>query len=107
MDVSLTRNAAEQDDAVRDDIFEHLSENIIKDRLFSIDSFLIDIGINPLDEKDELKSLKLNFFKKFAYSLYRKGCFLTIPVNINSVFNLDSHSHFYIDLITEFDVSSV
>ena len=99
LDSSLLRNVALQEKSVKNKIFGHINDLLIKDYGFKIDNFLIDLGFSVNNQKTEDDSLRTTFLKNFCFSLYHKEKFLCIPVNINSGFETDLWYKYYLGIL--------
>ncbi|MCF7790973.1 MAG: hypothetical protein K9L78_01095 [Victivallales bacterium] len=98
---SILRNAAFQEEKVRNSLFELINKIITFDKVNSPENFLIDFGFCPQSNNKKEETQRQIFLKKFAYSLYKKNCTISIPVNINADFSLEKYAGYYFRIIQD------
>ena len=96
---SLLKNAALQETAVKNEIFEYVNSLFSKKYNFSIEGYMLDLGFAPHNKDKREDVLRINFLKKYIYALYTAKRVVSIPVNVNSDFVFDKYSEYYFKII--------
>ena len=98
---SISRSIIEQNEMVRNDLFEYIRTIVSRTYDFSFSNFMLDLGFDTVDNKKDAFISRIQFLKQFIYTLYSNNMTMTLPVRIPDTVSLDRQGKYMQKIISE------
>ena len=96
---SISRSIIEQNEKVKNDIFEYINKIIFKTYDFSFTCFMLDLGFDSTNCKKDDVTAKIQFLKQFVFTLHSNNITMTLPVRIPNSSSISEQGIYMQDVI--------